>query len=284
MPTLTHQDRADDVTWAAAKEGLISGFMTIVPTSAAIWAAMKNPKFVKFTNYQSRTALVIMPPLFVYALTSELKLRQSMVEVAHETQHTRNTAKWAEEEHQKSQKIAPKAVSSEETEQQLTDLYMKSVENAGVRIVPGNRLGPTHQFANYFQENPFKVLGFVGVPTVAYIFHGRSGKEHLQLQMKIMHTRVYGQFAVVSALLALMGFKEYMDRNGRYITESEADARVNEMKEVREDLQARLHLDKMEKEKQDEEMHRAHEEDLKDGTIQKMKKKKKKHIKNVEDV
>ena len=30
------------------------------------------------------------------------------------------------------------------------------------------------------------------VPTVGYIFYGRSGQEHLQLQMKVMHTRVMG--------------------------------------------------------------------------------------------
>ena len=79
------------------------------------------------------------------------------------------------------------------------------------------------------QENPFKILCAIGVPTVFYIFKGREGQQHLQLQMKLMHTRVFGQFAVISMLLSLMGFKEYMDRNGKYITEADVQSRVAEM-------------------------------------------------------
>ena len=61
---------------------------------------------------------------------------------------------------------------------------------------------------NFWQENPFKLLAAVGVPTVLYIFKGKQGQEHLALQMKVMHTRVFGQFAVITMLLTLMGCKE----------------------------------------------------------------------------
>ena len=42
----------------------------------------------KFTNGQSRTAIAIMPPLFVFAVTSEQKLTHRMHEVASENEHT----------------------------------------------------------------------------------------------------------------------------------------------------------------------------------------------------
>merc|ERR1712150_38278 len=141
---------------------------------------------------------------------------------AHETEHSRKSAKWAEEVHQKARKNAVTPISEADSEAQLAELYRKSVESSGVRVVPGAKLGVHHQFANYWQESPFKILGFFGVPTVAYIFYGKSGQQHLQFQSMVMHTRVFGQFAVISMLLGLMGFKDYMDRNGKFITEAEA--------------------------------------------------------------
>lgn len=42
---------------------------------------------LKVTNAQSRTAIVIMPPLFIFAVTSEQKLTHRMHEVASENEH-----------------------------------------------------------------------------------------------------------------------------------------------------------------------------------------------------
>jgi len=66
-----------------------------------------------------------------------------------------------------------------------------------------------------------------------------------------MHTRVFGQFAVISMLLGLMGFKSYMDSTGKFITQAEADNRVNEMKEMREELLKRIAFEKKLKEQRD---------------------------------
>lgn len=66
-----------------------------------------------------------------------------------------------------------------------------------------------------------------------------------------MHTRVFGQFAVITMLLSLMGFKTYMDSTGRFITQAEADERVEEMKNMREDLLHRIEFDKQMKERRD---------------------------------
>ena len=55
-----------------------------------------------------------------------------------------------------------------------------------------------------------------------------------------MHTRVYGQFAVLTMLLGLMGFKSYMDSWGKFVTEVEAENRVVEMEQMRRDLIERI--------------------------------------------
>jgi len=152
-------------------------------------------------------------------------------------------------------------------DKQLTELYRQSVEQSGVRVVPGNTLGMHHKFANYWQENPFKILACLGVPAVAYIFYGKSGQEHIPFQLKVMQTRVMGQGTVIAMLLGLMGFKEYMDRNGKFITEEEADARVDEMKRVRAQLIYRMELDKQYQQELAHEIEAAHDQDVKEGHV-----------------
>jgi hypothetical protein len=48
-----------------------TGFFTLIPSSSAVYLAMKNsPRFAARTNMQSRTALAIMPALFMFAWTA----------------------------------------------------------------------------------------------------------------------------------------------------------------------------------------------------------------------
>lgn len=225
-----------------------------------------------------------MPPLFAFAAAAEHKLVHSMHEMASHAEHSKEMAQWSHEqqrelhEHRKSlqrmttQKILAEPgmredgnlmVSDEEHERKILEKFRESVLNSNVRVVPGDSLGIHHSIANFWQENPFKILAAIGVPTVLYIFKGRQGQEHLQLQMKVMHTRVFGQFAVISMLLTLMGFKEYMDRSGKFITESDVQARIAQMQESRRELMWRLQRDRVEKEKVAEKRRQAHEADLK---------------------
>eukprot|EP00977_Amphora_coffeiformis_P003329 scaffold618_cov175-Amphora_coffeaeformis.AAC.11 len=139
-------------------------------------------------------------------------------------------------------------------------LYRQSVENSGVRIVPGQELNTFHKASNYVAENPLKTLIGLAIPSVGMIFYGRTGKEHLQMSMKLLHTRVFGQFATLSLLLGVMGFKEYMDQNGRFITEAEADERVEEMRRVRESLLQRLEYERAQAQKQHDKLVKAHNE------------------------
>jgi hypothetical protein len=272
------------------KDALISGTLTLIPSYGAVWLAMQNsPRFVKATNWQSRTALVIMPALFMFGWTAESKVNYKMHEVAQETEHAIASAAWAEEKHaldrKKREAITTDAKQTMiDTERELTELYRQSVEQSGVRVVPGDRLGPHHVALNYWQENPFKILAGIGIPAVGYIFYGRSGQQHLQFQQKVMHTRVYGQFSVILGLLALMAGKEYMDRNGKFITESEANVRVAEMHRVREDLMLRLNHAKQLKEAQQHELEVAHEKDVKEGHVHDHHKKKAKQATPIKEM
>eukprot|EP00566_Odontella_aurita_P020775 CAMPEP_0113533268 /NCGR_PEP_ID=MMETSP0015_2-20120614/4507_1 /TAXON_ID=2838 /ORGANISM="Odontella" /LENGTH=370 /DNA_ID=CAMNT_0000432295 /DNA_START=215 /DNA_END=1327 /DNA_ORIENTATION=- /assembly_acc=CAM_ASM_000160 len=292
MPSLTPEHRAEETSVAAFHDGAISGALALVPSGACVYFAMRNPRFARSTNWQSRTALVIMPALFAFALTSESKLNHRMREMAEEAEHARATADWAERQRERKKRMAgpgassspttaaaafddaragggvgelarTKTMSKEEVERQLTEMYRRSVEESGVRIVPGDSLGPHHRMSNFLMENPFKVLTGVGVPTVLYIFKGRNEKAHLQLQSKLMHTRIFGQFAVIGMLLSLMGFKSYMDSNGKYITEYEAQRKVDEMHEMKDRLKAQLERDRAKMEERDRVLRRAHGSDLK---------------------
>lgn len=268
-----------------------------MPTLGALYIAMQNPKFVMRTNWQSRTAMAIMPALFVFGLSSEMKLSHKMHEIAEESRHNQRTVQWAEAKHSKQQhpasaSSAASILSEQEKEKQLTELYKQSVKESGVCIVPGNQLSFYHVAANYTAANPIKVLAAFAVPSVAWIFYGNSGKQHLDFSVKLLHTRVFGQFATISLLLSVMGFKEYMDRHGKFITQAEADARVEDMKQVRLALLERLEQQREQELAYKREIQQAHDEDIKDNlqqqeghsTTKKKKKGKKKNKHEEHDI
>ena len=47
MVSLTPQSRADEVTGQAMNEGLTNGFLVLIPSIGAVYAALQNPKFRK---------------------------------------------------------------------------------------------------------------------------------------------------------------------------------------------------------------------------------------------
>uniref|UniRef100_A0A7S1D715 HIG1 domain-containing protein n=1 Tax=Cyclophora tenuis TaxID=216820 RepID=A0A7S1D715_CYCTE len=199
--------------------------------------------------------------------------------MARQAEQNRGVAQWVENKAIEERKATLNAVNKISTEERLTELYRQSVNSSGVRIVPGDKLGIHHRVANYWQEKPFNVLAAMGVPAVAWIFYGRSGQAHLQTQMKVMHTRVMGQFSVIAMLLGLMGFKEYMDRNGKFITEEDANTRVIEMHQVREQLKLRLQHEKDVQDANAQELAIAHAADVAAGRVSTINKHKKPHSK-----
>lgn len=230
MASLTPDHRSDEVTGAAMNEGYLNGSIVLVPCLAGLYVAMQNPKFRKLTNWQSRTALVIMPPLFAFAFTAEQKLVHRMEEVASETEHNMRTVVWADRQ---------KSMSQDDIK--LHELYRKAILDSGVRLVDAPELTTYQKAANYVQSNPFKLIAAIGVPSVAAIFYGQgtSGAGKESLQMQLLHTRVFGQFAVICTLLGVMGMKEMMDRQGRFVTEDDIESRIAEMESTRVALMSR---------------------------------------------
>jgi hypothetical protein len=271
--SLTPLHRSEETVSEATTEGVLNGLLTLIPTAATVGLLVRNnPFFAQRTNWQSRTALAIMPALFVAALSSEHKLSHRMREIATETQHGTATVHWAEQQMnnersmQSSSSTTSKAnetPSFAET-QRLAALYQQSLESSGVCILPGN-LQWYHHVANYTAQYPFRVLAAVAVPSVGYIFYGRTEQAHLQLSQKIMHTRVIGQFATISLLLAVMGFKEYMDKNGRFISQEQADDRVAGMHIVRSNFLLKLEEEKKIAAELKAALSEAHEQDRLDS-------------------
>jgi len=256
--SLTPKHRSSEATDEAMQEGLMAGGLVLAPALGGLYIAMRNSAgFVKATNWQSRTAMVIMPALFTFAWTSERHLDHKMQEIARESQHSRDTVKWAEE-------VMVESKGEIDKEIHLMDLYRRSVEESGVNVVPGDKLGLHHRFANYLLANPFKVLAGLAVPSVALIYYGRQGKEHLQFSVKLLHTRVFGQFTTLSLMLGIMGFHQYMSTQGKFITQVEADQRVEEMAHIRKALQERLDKEEERQELQAQEIARAHEQVLRE--------------------
>jgi hypothetical protein len=52
MASLTPASRADEVTNQAMQEGLINGTMVFLPALGGLYAALKNPKFVKVCGFR----------------------------------------------------------------------------------------------------------------------------------------------------------------------------------------------------------------------------------------
>jgi hypothetical protein len=234
MASLTPKSRSEEVTGAAMSEGMLNGAMVLIPSMAGLYGAMQNAKFRKVTNWQSRTAMTIMPALFAFALSSEHKLNHRKHEVAEETEHAMKSVQWAETQLRRQNTNKTKKAAK------LREMYRQSILGSGVFLVDTPQLQTHHKAANFIQSNPFKCIAGIGLPAVAYIFMGQSGKEHLSFQLKILHTRVFGQAAIISTLLGIMGLKEMMDRRGKYVTEADIEARVLQMEHTRNNMLERL--------------------------------------------
>ena len=65
----------------------------------------------------------------------------------------------------------------------------------------------------------------------------------------------------LAVLLGVMGFKEYMDRQGKFITQAEADLRVAQMQHTRQVLLQRLEYERQQEAARKAQIAAAHKED-----------------------
>ena len=134
--SLTPADRYNDAKRVATVDGAFSALCVGIGSGSGIWYLMKNSSsFRKFTNFQSRTALVIMPPLFAFALSSEMALTNFQRNLADETETQRVDSGDSD--------FTPMLINK--TDDQLAEMYKEEVRKP-FRIVKGDSLGMHHQF------------------------------------------------------------------------------------------------------------------------------------------
>jgi hypothetical protein len=271
---ITDKERMEREARAAAlDEGLGMGLLTLsVTLGTFLVAKARSQRFMKLTNWQSRTALIIMPPLFMYQLTTDQTYVLKMQQLRKDTDHSIQTVYWANEQIKKRKKnqqgssndtsesdVASSSSSTLNADDtvgavvpaddtmalgetlQLHRLYQMSIDrDENVTIVPGDKLQWYHRFANFVANNPVKVLVSLSVPAVGVIFFGNQSKAHLPISRAILQTRVVGQFATICVMVGVISFKEFMNTNGRYISQAEASARLEEMQRIHDSLTEQL--------------------------------------------
>lgn len=231
VATTTPLSHHDETTNAALDEGIKYGVVTLGIMLGVLQVAMKkSPTFVARTNWQSRTAIVIMPPLFMGTLKSEQKVASKRREILTGTVRTNtlDDEDIKDQHNERSIVIRPPTAGHNVPVYQL---YQNSDEH--VSIVPGDKLRWYHHGANYIDSHPVEMLASMSVPVIGYIFYTNSSKAHLGLAQRLMHTRVAGQFATICSLLGVIGFSEYMRVHGRFMTQAESDAKQQEMNQTR---------------------------------------------------
>ncbi|KAG1692379.1 hypothetical protein DVH05_025547 [Phytophthora capsici] len=180
---MTHKSPRDIIIWHAYVTGVKAGIATGMTAGAGVYLANKFwPAFRARLNVSGKTALIVMPALAAFTIVSENR----MVAGARNPQ-----------------------------------MYLASMTHFD--CLPVHKpvsLKMYQRAANYWYDHPYRVLMGVGVPLVGGIFAYQSLNTSIQRSQQIMHTRIYGQSAVVALLLSSMAFSDYMKRNGRFEEEN----------------------------------------------------------------
>ncbi|KAG6604573.1 Ubiquinone biosynthesis protein COQ7 [Phytophthora cinnamomi] len=176
----------DVITWHAYMSGIKAGSVTGMVAGAAVLSANKYwPAFRIRLGVSGKTALALMPAMAVFSFVSENRMLAG----------ARNP-----------------------------QMYLAAMDPNFVelRVPKQTSLKMYQRAANYWYDHPYRMLVTAGVPLVGGIFAYQSMNTSIQRSQQIMHTRIYGQTAVVALLLGSMAFSDYMKKRGRY-EEVEAD-------------------------------------------------------------
>ncbi|KAL3658192.1 hypothetical protein V7S43_016822 [Phytophthora oleae] len=179
--------RRDAITRDAYLNGLKTGAMTASVVAAGVLTANKNwPAFRNRLNTSGKTALVVMSFLASFTVEAESRL----VHGAHNP-----------------------------------EVYMATMDGTYIEEQKqASKLKLWQQGANFLYDHPYRALATVGVPLVGGIYSYQHLNKGISASQQIMHTRIYGQAAVVVLLLSSMAFHDYMARRGKFGEEEEAQA------------------------------------------------------------
>ncbi|OWY98898.1 hypothetical protein PHMEG_00030212 [Phytophthora megakarya] len=111
------------------------------------------------------------------------------------------------------------------------DHYMASLDPNYVDVRMVKSQLPLHKrVANFVYDHPYRSLATAGVPLVSGIFAYQATNHGIARSQQIMHTRIYGQAAVVALLLGSMAFHDYMAKRGRFEEDEEEETKIEELK------------------------------------------------------
>ncbi|CEG46741.1 hypothetical protein F443_12206 [Plasmopara halstedii] len=176
-----HQVR-DAISRHAYISGLKAGAVTSVFAAAAVFSANKYwPAFRNRLNVSGKTALIVSPFLAAFTLVAETRLMQG----------ARNP-----------------------------DLYLASIDSSYIAPTEDkSQLKLWQKSANFLYDHPYRTLIGVGIPIVGGIYGYQLLNKGISASQQIMHTRIYGQGAVVVLLLSSMAFHDYMAKRGKFVAE-----------------------------------------------------------------
>ncbi|TDH72643.1 hypothetical protein CCR75_001012 [Bremia lactucae] len=176
----------DAISWHAYTSGVKAGAVTAVIAAAAVFSANKYwPAFRNRLNVSGKTALIVSPFLGAFTIVAENQLMHG----------ARNP-----------------------------DMYMASLEGSYVKPAhEKSQLKLWQKSANMLYDHPYRTLIAVGVPLVGGIYSYQHLNKGISASQQIMHTRIYGQAAVVVLLLSSMAFHDYMGKRGRFTVEEQED-------------------------------------------------------------
>ncbi|RLN56016.1 hypothetical protein BBJ28_00009671 [Nothophytophthora sp. Chile5] len=185
----------DVITWDAYTSGLKAGAWSSLAMGAAVYGANSYHKgFRTRLGISGKWALVVSAYLAGFAIVSEKRLLAG----AHNPEK-----------------------------------YLATLDPNYVEVRMRKTTLPLHKrAANFIYDHPYRTLATVGAPLVGSIFLYQTTNHAINRSQQIMHTRIYGQAAVVVMLLGSMAFHDYMAKRGRFEEEAEEEetATIEELK------------------------------------------------------
>ncbi|KAK1935478.1 hypothetical protein P3T76_010703 [Phytophthora citrophthora] len=110
------------------------------------------------------------------------------------------------------------------------DQYVATLDPNYVEVRVMKSQLPLHKrAANFVYDHPYRSLVTAGLPLVGGIFAYQATNTALARSQQIMHTRIYGQAAVVVLLLGSMAFHDYMAKRGRFEEEEDQVSKIEEL-------------------------------------------------------
>ena len=172
------QYRRDRILSLANGEAIKAGLGGVGVAGAGAYFATKNSlNFAKYMSVSAKVSLPVMAGLFMYTLRYEHSI-SSM---------NRYPERWG-----------------------LSDEVIASGK-VTVSTMPVH-----HKLLNALYDNTFSVILFTGAPFAGYVLSQQLKLTHLTLSQRVMHSRVFAQAGILTMALSTLGFREWMDKRGRF--------------------------------------------------------------------